>query len=99
MLRDHRMRDRRVEMHLVPRYAHWRSAPALMLMLILVVVLNASASWAQAVRGTVLGKVMDQAGLPIAGAKVTAVEMNTNIASTALSNESGDYTMNVNDGV
>lgn len=57
------------------------------------------ASWAaQAVRGTLLGNVTDQTGLPIPGATVTAIEINTNIAAVTTTNESGYYTFNVKDG-
>ena len=47
---------------------------------------------AQAVRGTLLGTITDQAGLALPGAAVTATEVNTNIAATTVTNESGFYT-------
>ena len=56
-------------------------------------------SWAaQAVRGTLLGNVTDQTGLPIPGATVTATEVRTNAAAKTTTNESGYYTFNVKDG-
>lgn len=46
---------------------------------------------AQAITGTLLGDVRDEAGLPIPGATVTVTEINTNIASAAVANASGHY--------
>jgi Carboxypeptidase regulatory-like domain len=46
---------------------------------------------AQAVRGTLLGNIVDQAGLALPGATVTATDVGTNIATTAVTNESGYY--------
>jgi hypothetical protein len=54
---------------------------------------------AQAVRGTLLGSITDQAGLALPGAAVTATEVNTNIAATTVTNESGFYTFTLRDGV
>ena len=54
---------------------------------------------AQAVRGTLLGNVTDQAGLSMPGVSVTATEVNTNVSATTVTNESGYYTFNVRDGV
>ena len=54
---------------------------------------------AQAVRGTLLGTITDQAGLALPGAAVTATEVNTNIAATTVTNESGFYTFTLRDGV
>jgi len=55
---------------------------------------------AQAVRATLLGNVTDDAGLGIPGATVTITEVNTNISSTTVTNESGYYTFSsVKDGV
>ena len=62
--------------------------------------LCAAAAGAQAVKGTLLGNVTDQAGLAIPGATVTATEVNTNIRTTAVTNESGYYIFsNLRDGV
>src|SRR5688500_3014560 len=54
---------------------------------------------AQAVRGTLLGNVTDQAGLAMPGVSVTATEVNTNVSATTVTNERGYYTFNVRDGV
>src|SRR5688572_25799195 len=55
---------------------------------------------AQAVRGTLLGNVTDDAGLGIPGATVTITEVNTNITSTTVTNESGNYIFSsLKDGV
>ena len=53
---------------------------------------------AQAVRGTLLGNVTDQAGLAMPGVSVTATEVNTNVSAMTVTNESGYYSFNVRDG-
>src|SRR5207245_778909 len=54
---------------------------------------------AQAVKGSLLGNLTDEAGLPIPGATVTITETSTNISYTAVTNESGFYTFsNLKDG-
>src|SRR5688572_24016370 len=57
----------------------------------LVTVLLAPPLWAQAVTGTLLGSVTDAEGLAIPGATVTITEVNTNIKTTAVTNENGNY--------
>ena len=52
---------------------------------------SVSTAWAQAVTGTLLGSVTDAAGLAIPGATVTITEVNTNIRSTAVSNDDGNF--------
>jgi hypothetical protein len=55
---------------------------------------------AQAITGTLLGNITDQAGLPMPGTMVTATEVNTNIGSSTVTNEAGHYIFsNVNPGV
>jgi hypothetical protein len=55
---------------------------------------------AQAITGTLLGDVRDGAGLAIPGATVTVTETNTNIVTTAVTNESGHYILsNLRSGV
>ncbi|HWZ99534.1 MAG TPA: TonB-dependent receptor [Candidatus Dormibacteraeota bacterium] len=46
---------------------------------------------AQAVNATLLGTVSDATGAPVANAKVTITETNTNISRTAQTNDSGNY--------
>jgi len=46
---------------------------------------------AQAVTGTLLGNVTDSSGAAVPGATVTATEIQTNIARTTVSNETGNY--------
>src|SRR4051812_23276942 len=54
---------------------------------------------AQAVKGGLLGNVVDDAGLAVPGATVTITEVNTNISYTAVTNESGYYVFaNLKDG-
>lgn len=46
---------------------------------------------AQAVDGTLLGTINDSSGAPVANAKITLVESNTNVSRSAQSNDSGNY--------
>ena len=50
-----------------------------------------STASAQAVTGTLLGNVTDASGAAVPGATVTAIETQTNISRTAVSNEAGNY--------
>ena len=60
---------------------------------------SAAGAGAQAVKGGLLGNVIDQGGLPLPGVVVTITEMNTNISYTAVTNESGYYVFsNLKDG-
>jgi hypothetical protein len=54
---------------------------------------------AQAVKGSLVGNIMDQSESALPGVTVTITEVNTNIAYTAVTNESGNYTFsNLKDG-
>src|SRR5436190_3769812 len=60
---------------------------------------SATAAAAQAVKGSLLGNITDDAGLPIPGATVTITETATNISYNAVTNESGFYVFsNLKDG-
>ena len=48
---------------------------------------------AQAANGTLLGNVRDESGAGVPGATITATETQTNIARSAVSNETGLYTL------
>jgi outer membrane receptor protein involved in Fe transport len=64
-----------------------------------VVVLCASAAGAQAVKGSLLGNIIDASGLVLPGVTVTITEVNTNISYSTVSNESGYYVFtNLKDG-
>jgi len=55
---------------------------------------------AQAVKGALLGNIVDQSGAAMPGVTVTITEQNTNVKSTAVANESGYYTFsNLKDGI
>ncbi|MCA1560682.1 MAG: carboxypeptidase-like regulatory domain-containing protein, partial [Acidobacteria bacterium] len=55
---------------------------------------------AQAVNGTLLGNLTDQAGLPLPGAAVVITEQNTNLTRSMPANESGFYIFsNLQDGI
>ncbi len=47
--------------------------------------------WAQSTTATMLGTVTDKTGAMVAGAKVTARNMQTNLTRTGSSNEQGEY--------
>ena len=53
---------------------------------------------AQPVSATLVGSVTDPSGLPVPGVRVTALEVNTNLATNTLTNDSGTYAVNVKDG-
>jgi hypothetical protein len=67
--------------------------------LAVMVMASPSASWAQAVTGTLLGTVNDAQGAGVPGATVTVTETGTNISRTAQTNSSGNYIFsNLRDG-
>lgn len=54
---------------------------------------------AQVVTGTLLGNVRDGSGSSIPGVSVTAIEVNTNVRRTAITNDTGNYILsNLRDG-
>ena len=53
----------------------------------------ASVSFAQAVSASIIGTVTDASSAVVASAKVTITEMNTGVAHTVTSNESGNYSL------
>src|SRR5258708_31019426 len=59
-------------------------------LLVLVFVCTGSAA-AQAVKGSLVGNIVDSSGLALPGVGVTITEVNTNIASNTTTNESGYY--------
>lgn len=48
---------------------------------------------AQDARGDILGRVIDPSGAAVAGAKVRVVRAATNVQNTAVTSETGDYTL------
>lgn len=48
---------------------------------------------AQAIAGTIVGTVRDSSGALVAGAHVTATNLDTNIPQSAISSSAGDYTI------
>ncbi len=52
----------------------------------------AGTALAQAVGGTLLGKVADPHGAPVPGVTVTATEAQTKVTRTAVTDQNGDYT-------
>ena len=78
------------------RHPHTSNTPVALLVCALVAMLVGtfavpSTVYAQAVTGTLLGNVTDSSGAAVPGATVTATETQTNIARTAVSNETGHY--------
>jgi Carboxypeptidase regulatory-like domain len=74
---------------LAPKLALWSLSATLLLAFLAGV--SSPPVAAQAVNATVLGTVLDASGAPIANAKITLTETNTNITRTAQTNESGNY--------
>jgi hypothetical protein len=63
------------------------------------VVLGAAIVDAQAVKGGLVGNIVDASALALPGVTVTITEVNTNISYTAVTNESGNYVFaNLKDG-
>jgi hypothetical protein len=61
--------------------------------------LSPASAAAQAVKGSLLGNVVDASGLPLPGVTVTITEVNTNISYSTVTNESGYYVFsNLKDG-
>ena len=52
-----------------------------------------SEMYAQAITGTLLGTVTDASGAIIAGAQITATNLETNISQATVSGSGGDYTI------
>jgi hypothetical protein len=66
-------------------FAVWAAAALLLLV-------HAPLASAQAIRGELLGNIVDASSLALPGVTVTITETNTNISRTATTNESGYYT-------
>ena len=63
------------------------------------IVVGAHAASAQAVKGSLVGNIVDPSGFALPGVTVTITEVNTGIAYSAVTNESGNYTFsNLKDG-
>jgi hypothetical protein len=60
---------------------------------VLALTLVAGSLFAQSERGTITGTVHDASGAVVPGAKVTIRNVDTNVASDAVSNASGEYTV------
>ena len=71
------------------RLALGRWAPVVLSMAVVLGV--SSTAGAQAVTGTLLGNVTDSSGAAVPGVTVTALEVQTNVSRTAVTNESGYY--------
>jgi hypothetical protein len=50
-----------------------------------------NSAWAQSTTGTIAGTVTDSSGAPVSGAKVTAVNLGTNVSRTTSSLQDGSY--------
>jgi hypothetical protein len=58
----------------------------------MLLLVHARGASAQAIKGELLGNIVDAAGLALPGVTVTITEVNTNISYTKTTNESGYYT-------
>ena len=64
-----------------------------------IVLLCTGTAHAQAVKGGLLGNIVDQSGFALPGVTVTITEVNTNISYSAVTNNSGNYVFsNLKDG-
>jgi hypothetical protein len=64
-----------------------------------VVLLCAGTANAQAVKGGLLGTIVDQSGFALPGVTLTITEVNTNVSYSAVTNNSGNYVFsNLKDG-
>jgi Carboxypeptidase regulatory-like domain/TonB dependent receptor len=61
--------------------------------LVLLCTLLAAPAYAQEFRGAVEGRVTDDTGAAVPGATVTITHVETNVASTTVTNENGNYTV------
>ncbi|MPY88825.1 MAG: TonB-dependent receptor [Luteitalea sp.] len=68
-----------------------RPGGTLALLALLVVLATPLWAWGQAANGTLLGNVRDESGAAVPGATITTTEVQTNIARTAVSNDTGYY--------
>src|SRR5499427_10977123 len=67
--------------------------------LTVVVLLCSGAAHAQAVKGGLVGNIVDQSGFALPGVTVTITEVNTSISYSTATNESGNYVFsNLKDG-
>jgi hypothetical protein len=83
-----------------PTFAHLRSVLRVAALGAAVLLGLASPGLAQAVRGTLLGNVVDTQGAAVPGVSMTATETQTNIARSATTNQSGHYVFaNLKDGI
>ena len=66
----------------------------------LLFLLLSQSTFGQAVNGSLVGTVTDSSGAPVAGAKVTALEVNTGVSRPADTNQSGNYSfLNLSPGI
>jgi hypothetical protein len=97
VLRAPRARPEEDRMGLVPRAV--RSTTALAAVLLLTLALPSIAR-AQAVRGTLLGNITDSSGSALPGATVTITDVGTNISTSTVTNQAGNYTFpNLKDAI
>ena len=61
--------------------------------LVIGVMLSSALAYAQETRGKILGRVTDQSGAVVVGATVKGVNTGTNVATSTVTNASGDYAL------
>jgi hypothetical protein len=62
-------------------------------LLVTVVFFGGRATWAQTVTGSIRGSIVDQTGAAVAGARVTAREVNTGVVTATTTDRTGSYNM------
>ncbi len=58
----------------------------------LLALLLPAAAWSQAVNGTVVGTITDASGAVVPNARISLMEVNTNLSRSSATSESGNYT-------
>lgn len=78
----------------------FRMQRALVALLAILLLLPAASLWGQNAQGTIVGHVADPSGAAISGAKVTVMDLSTNVARHVTTNGSGDYAVaDLNPGI
>src|SRR5262249_25641627 len=91
-----RRRQSDIEVLFIPVWFLWEEAMTkrwlVACMAAMLLLVHARGASAQAIKGELLGNIVDAGGLALPGVTVTITEVNTNISYTKTTNESGYYT-------
>jgi hypothetical protein len=73
------------------RHIHTLLLESALALAVLITMGATAAAYGQAVNGTLLGTITDASGAVVSGATVTITEVNTNLARSTVTNESGNF--------